>query len=113
METFYLLCDKLVYTVRYTCTVRLRFQTKMILFLTLLSVIWIETTAGRIVRGPPGEIEQIIEPLPENVAPMGSKEMEEYINSVNTMILRLVYMLLDFTTLLLYNRNILKLKNQN
>ena len=57
----------------------------MILFLILGAVpIW-----GRIIRGPPGENSgQVGLPLPENVAPMNSKEMVEYITQVNTMILR-------------------------
>ena len=57
----------------------------MILFLILGAVpIW-----GRIIRGPPGEhSSQVGLPLPENVAPMNSKEMVEYITQVNTMILR-------------------------
>ena len=57
----------------------------MILFLILGAVpIW-----GRIIRGPPGEnFSQVGLPLPENVAPMNSKEMVEYITQVNTMILR-------------------------
>ena len=57
----------------------------MILFLILGAVpIW-----GRIIRGPPGENSgQVGLALPENVAPMHSKEMVEYITQVNTMILR-------------------------
>ena len=57
----------------------------MILFLILGVVpIW-----GRIIRGPPGEnSDQVGLPLPENVVPMNSKEMVEYITQVNTMILR-------------------------
>ena len=57
----------------------------MILLLLLGSVpIW-----GRVVRGPPGaNSNQIHSPLQENVAPMNSKEMIQYITQVNTMILR-------------------------
>ena len=57
----------------------------MILLLLLGAVpIW-----GRIVRGPPGEnSNQISSPLQENIAPMNSKEMIQYITQVNTMILR-------------------------
>ena len=57
----------------------------MILLLILgASAIW-----GRIIRGPPGDsIGQIGLSLPDNVAPINSKEMIQYITQVNTMILR-------------------------
>ena len=57
----------------------------MIFYLILGAVsIW-----GRVIRGPPGEISSQVGPLlPENVAPMNSKEMVQYITQVNTMILR-------------------------
>ena len=53
----------------------------------LLLILGTSTIWGRIVRGPPGDNTGQVG-LPENVAPMNSREMIQYITQVNTMILR-------------------------